>query len=77
MGKTLTWIGLGLLLYGVYNFIAFVIGVVVFVPTVIIMTPTWIRDYRERKRVVASAEETLEKSRQWMRDNGRADEITW
>jgi hypothetical protein len=77
MGKLIATVGVGLMLYGVYSIVAGIVGLCIFVPAMVIMLPGYLKERRMMRGVIASADATLEKNRQWMRDNGRADEITW
>jgi hypothetical protein len=77
MGKLISTVGVGLVLYGFYNIVVGIVGLCILVPAAIVMLPDYIRRRRASRALHASVDATLERNRQWMRDNGREDEITW
>lgn len=77
MGKLISVVGVGLMLYGFYNIVFGIVGLCVIVPFAILSLPGWIRQRRASRALHASIDRTLENNRQIMRDAGRADEISW
>lgn len=77
MGRFITGVSVVLLIYGIYNIVAAMVGLCILVPYIIFSAPGAIRDWRKHRALMKSVDDTLEKNRQWMRDNGRADEIAW
>lgn len=77
MGKLISTLGFALILFGLYNVVAGIVGVCIVVPMIILYLPGYIREKRIRDARNRDTERVLEESRQWMRDNGRENEINW